>query len=131
MERRSNLRRRHHLRSKRGISKYNGVFTKGYLPTWSNEVFDVFRVQPTVPVTYILKANNGEIIQGEFYGHELLKLATGDVYLIERMIKRKGDKYLVRWLGFMGVKKSVHVNNYSLSPDVFNCAQHLSKRYEF
>lgn len=82
------------------ISKYKGVFTKGYLPNWSNEVFEIFRVQPTNPVTYILRASNGEIIEGGFYGHELLKSNTGNVYLIQKIIKRKGDKYLVRWLGF-------------------------------
>lgn len=82
------------------ISKYKGVFTKGYLPNWSNEVFEIFRVQPTIPQTYLLKTNNGELVQGGFYGHELLRSKTGDVYLIEKIIKRKGDKYLVRWLGF-------------------------------
>ncbi len=82
------------------ISKYKGVFTKGYLPNWTNEVFEIFRVQPTNPLTYLLRTNNGEIIQGGFYGHELAKSNTGNVYLIEKILKRVGDRYLVRWLGF-------------------------------
>ena len=82
------------------ISKYKGIFSKRYLPNWTNEVFTVHKVQPTVPETYILKDNKDEILQGGFYGHELLKSYVGDVYLVEKIIKRKKDKVLVRWLGF-------------------------------
>lgn len=82
------------------ISKAKTVFTKGYIPNWSNEVFEVYRVQPTVPQTYILKDHNGEILQGSFYGHEMLKSSTGNVYLVEKVLKKKKDKVLVRWLGF-------------------------------
>lgn len=82
------------------ISKYKHIFTKGYLPNWTNEVFTIHRVQPTYPETYILKDNKGEVLQGGFYGHELLRTKIGDVFLVERVLKRKGDKLLVRWLGF-------------------------------
>lgn len=82
------------------ISKYKRVFTKGYLPNWTNEVFTVYRVQPTDPETYLLKDHKGEILHGGFYGHELLRTNIGDVYLVEKVLKRKGDKVLVRWLGF-------------------------------
>ena len=82
------------------ISKYKQIFAKGYLPNWTNEVFTVYRVQPTVPPTYILKDKNGELLQGGFYGHELLQSKVGDVYLVEKILKRKKDKVLVRWLGF-------------------------------
>ncbi|WP_143442468.1 chromo domain-containing protein [Klebsiella pneumoniae] len=30
----------------------------------------------------------------------MLKSTVGDVYLVEKIIKRKKDKVLVRWLGF-------------------------------
>jgi co-chaperonin GroES (HSP10) len=82
------------------ISKYKGVFSKKYLPNWTNEVFIVHRVQPTHPETYILKDNKGELLQGGFYGHEMLKSKSGDVYLVEKILRRKKDKALVRWLGF-------------------------------
>jgi hypothetical protein len=82
------------------ISKYKGIFTKKYLPNWTNEVFTVYKVQPTYPETYILKDNKGELLHGAFYGHEMLKSTSGDVYLVEKILKRKGDKVLVRWLGF-------------------------------
>lgn len=82
------------------ISKYKHVFRKGYLPNWTNEVFTVYRVQPTTPTTYLLKDSRGELLQGGFYGHELLLSTVGDVYLVEKVLKRKKDQVLVRWLGF-------------------------------
>lgn len=82
------------------ISKYKGVFAKKYLPNWTNEVFTVHRVQPTTPETYLLKDNKGELLQGGFYGHEMLKSTVGDVYLVEKILRRKKDRVLVRWLGF-------------------------------
>lgn len=82
------------------ISKYKGVFSKKYLPNWTNEVFTVYKVQPTIPETYILKDNKGNLLQGAFYGHEMLKSTVGDVYLVEKVLQRKKDKVKVRWLGF-------------------------------
>lgn len=82
------------------ISKYKGVFSKKYLPNWTNEVFTVHRVQPTLPTTYILKDNRGEILDGSFYGHEMMKSTVGDVYLVEKILKRNKDKVFVRWIGF-------------------------------
>lgn len=82
------------------ISKNKRVFTKGYLPNWTNEIFSVHRVQPTTPETYLLKDHKGELLSGGFYGHEMSKSSIGDVYLVEKILKRKGDKVLVRWIGY-------------------------------
>lgn len=82
------------------ISKYKKVFSKGYLPNWTNEIFSVHRVQPTIPETYLLKDHKGELLSGGFYGHEMSKTNVGDVYLVEKILKRKGDKVLVRWIGY-------------------------------
>lgn len=82
------------------ISKYKQIFRKGYLPNWTNEVFEVYRVQPTTPETYLLKDKTNKLILGSFYGHELLKSFTGNVYLVEKILKQSKNKALVRWLGF-------------------------------
>lgn len=84
------------------ISKYKKVFAKGYLPNWTNEIFTVHSVQPTIPITYKVKDYRNNVIEGSFYGHELKKAKFTDVYLVEKVLRRKGDKVLVRWLGFDG-----------------------------
>lgn len=82
------------------LNKYKHIFAKGYLPNWTNEVFTVHRVQPTIPETYILKDGKGNILNGGFYGHEMLKSKSGNVYLVEKVLRKRGNKVLVRWLGF-------------------------------
>jgi len=82
------------------ISKAKVVFKKGYLPNWTNEIFTIHAIKPTSPLTYILKDTKGEIIKGGFYAQEITKSNTGDVYLVERVLKKRGNKLLVRWKGF-------------------------------
>lgn len=73
---------------------------KGYWPRWSNEIYTVLEIQPTNPPTYILKDYKGQVIKGGFYQEELSKTKFSDIYLVEKVIRRKRDKLLVRWLGF-------------------------------
>lgn len=82
------------------ISRKQGEFSKGYWPRWSNEIFTVFKVQFTEPVTYILKDDRGEVVKGGFYEQELKATKCGDTYLIEKVVRTNKDKVLVRWLGF-------------------------------
>lgn len=82
------------------ISKYKSLFEKGYTPNWSTEIFRIIKIAPTEPVTYHLVDLNGEQIKGGFYEHELQKTQTTDVYLVEKIIRRKGNKVFVKWLGF-------------------------------
>ena len=55
------------------ISKYKNIFTKGYTPNWSEEVFVIKKVKNTVPWTYVIKDLNDEEIIGTFYEKELQK----------------------------------------------------------
>ena len=82
------------------ISKHKHIFKKGYLPAWSNEVFTIHKIQPTTPVTYILKDKNDSVLLGGFYPQELQKSYTDNVYLVQKILRKKGDKYLVSWVGF-------------------------------
>lgn len=85
------------------ISKYKKPFAKGYLPNWTNEIFTVHEVvKKTIPTTYKLKDYRDNVLEGSFYGKELLKAKLGDVYLVEKVMRKKGNKVLVRWLGFDG-----------------------------
>lgn len=82
------------------ISKFKSLFEKGYTPNWSTEIFRIAKVLPTEPITYQLVDLNGDEIKGCFYEYELLKTYNTDIYLVERVIRRKGNKLFVKWLGF-------------------------------
>ena len=55
------------------ISRYKNIFTKGYAPNWSSEIFIVNKINDIVPYTYNLKDLNDEEIIGSFYDKELQK----------------------------------------------------------
>lgn len=81
------------------ISKYKSIFDKGYTPSWSTELFKIIKVKITNPTTYLLEDMNGQPILGSFYEYELQKAKHSDVYLIEKILRRKGNKVYVKWLG--------------------------------
>ena len=81
------------------ISKYKNVFTKGYIPNWSEEVFVTRKIGNTVPWTYVINALNGEEIIGTFYEKELQKTDQKE-FRIEKVLKRKDDKLYVKWKGY-------------------------------
>lgn len=82
------------------ISKKKAEFEKGYTPSWSTEIFKVVRVKRTVPPTYILEDSEKKPIAGGFYEEELQLTKYPNVFLIERVLRRDGDRAYVKWLGF-------------------------------
>lgn len=82
------------------ISKAKHVFEKGYTPNYTTEVFKIDRIKITDPTTYILKDLQDRPIRGSFYEAELQKTTQPDVYLVERILRRKEGKVYVKWLGF-------------------------------
>ena len=82
------------------ISMHKGVFVKGYLPNWSTEIFTIIKVNKTLPTTFILEDYTGERIAGGFYAEEICKTIHPDEYLVEKVIRVKGCKIFVKWLGF-------------------------------
>jgi len=81
------------------ISRKKGVFEKGYTARWTEEVFTVSEVRYTDPITYKIVDYNNEEIKGSFYEQELQK-ATQELFRIEKIIKKKENKSLVKWLGY-------------------------------
>ena len=79
------------------ISKYNNIFSKGYTPNWSEEIFVIKKIKNTVPWTYVIDDLNGEI--GTFSDKELQKIDQQE-FRIEKVIKKKGDKLYVKWKGY-------------------------------
>ncbi|XP_011061741.1 PREDICTED: uncharacterized protein LOC105150403 [Acromyrmex echinatior] len=90
------------------VSKYKTIFEKGYTPNWTTEMFTIFKVQRTNPVTYLLEDYRGKFIAGAYYEYELYRATYPDAYLVEKVLRRKGNK----WLGFDGSHNSwIHKNN--------------------
>lgn len=94
--RRQNFRVGDHVR----ISKYKHQFEKGYTPNWTTEIFKIRTIRITNPATYLLEDYEGNPIQGCFYKEELLPTKYPNTYLVEKILKTKGNKVLVKWLGF-------------------------------
>ena len=81
------------------ISKFKNVFAKGYTPNWSEEIFVVKKIKNAVPWTYNISDLNGEEIVGSFHEKELQKTNQKE-FRIDKVIKKKGDKLLVNWIGY-------------------------------
>ena len=78
------------------VSKYKNIFTKSFVPNWSEEVFAINKVKNTVPWTYVISDLTGEEIVGTFCEKELQKK---NIYSW-KVIKRKGNKLYVKWKGY-------------------------------
>ena len=79
------------------ISKYKIIFTKGYIPNWSN-VFVTKKVKNTTSRTYVISDLKDEEVVATFYEKELQK--TKQEFTIEKIIKRKDDKLHLKWKGY-------------------------------
>ena len=72
------------------ISSYKNIFTKGYTPNWSEEVFVIKKVKNTAPWKNVINDLNGDDIVGTFYEKELQKKNQKE-FRIEKIIKKKGN----------------------------------------
>lgn len=82
------------------LSKYKSLFEKGYLPSWTTEIFVVKKIQYTDPITYLLVDWEGKDIKGGVYAEEMQLVKYPNVYLVEKILRRKNGKVYVKWLGF-------------------------------
>ena len=80
------------------ISKYKNIFAKDYPLNWSEEFFVIKKNKNTVPWTSVVSHLNGEEIAGTFYEKELQKTNQKE-FRVDKMIKRKSDKFYVKWKG--------------------------------
>ena len=82
------------------ISKYKNIFAKGYTLNWSEEVFVIKKkLKNKIPWTYVINDLNGQEIIGTFYEKELKKIDQKE-FRIEKVIRKKGDKLYVKWIGY-------------------------------
>ena len=50
-------------------------------------------------MTYKITDYNGEVIQGSFYEEELQKTSQ-NTFSIEKILRRKGEKSRIKWVGY-------------------------------
>ena len=68
---------------------------------WSEELFEIYSINKSNVITYKIKDMDDEIIEGIFYERELQKTKnSSQVYIIEKIIRRNKNKYLVKWRGY-------------------------------
>ena len=88
------------------ISRVKPIFEKGYLPTFSDEIFFINKTSNDKPNHYELKDHKGEVIEGRFYGPELCKVRVDEntTYRIKEVLgkrTRKGVKEIqVKFIGY-------------------------------
>ena len=84
------------------LNKIHRTFEKGYLPGWTEEVFVVHRVVPGPVPTYKIREWDDTPVEGTFYDADLQKVHVSDqaLFRIEKVLKRKKDRWLVNWKGW-------------------------------
>jgi transposase InsO family protein len=56
-----------------------GDFKRGFTPNYTQEVFKVEKIEPTKPVTYVLKDSSNDNIIGKFYAQELSHVLSSHI----------------------------------------------------
>lgn len=82
------------------ISKYKNIFEKSYTPNFTTEIFKIVRIDIRKPEVYYLQDYLGEDVKGMFYCEELTSVKDPQGYLVEKILKKRGNKVLVKYLGF-------------------------------
>ena len=81
------------------LSKSRRTFKKGYLPSWTQEIFTVTKIIPRVPPVYRLRDYADDEVEGVFYSEELQKVRKSvDIYKIEKILAEKKENGKVKVL---------------------------------
>ena len=67
---------------------------------WSEELFKIYKINKSNVITYQLKGINDEIIKGQLYEKELQLTKNTTEYIIEKILKTKGNNIFVKWKGY-------------------------------
>jgi hypothetical protein len=89
------------------VSKMGDIFTKGYMSSWSTEIFKIIKMDFKDVFTYKLNDLNDQPIIGSFYSNELQKITykpKDQLFKINQILKsrKKGKRkqVLVSWVGY-------------------------------
>jgi hypothetical protein len=87
------------------VSRWKGIFEKGYTMNWSQEQFIIARIRESKcsdpPMYYLMDWYHRPIKRG-VYNEELQLVKYPWIYLVEKVLKRDDakNKMLVKWIGF-------------------------------
>ena len=79
------------------------MLEKWVAPKWTREVLKVIDVDVSSPrLSYKLEDMDGEEVKGMFVSDQLQKVTdpTNQPLMIEKVVKRRGDQILVKYLGY-------------------------------
>ena len=84
------------------VSLLKSPFEKFYTSNCTEEIFIIDNIKTSNVHYYFLKDLNGEKIDGMFYQEELLKtiMKINDLYIIEKIIRKNKNNYLVKWRNY-------------------------------
>jgi len=84
------------------LARPRGLMEKGFWANWSDRHYIVGEVLVTLPYTYRIKDDEeGKFLPGTYYEQQLQKLPkVPDFHRIERVIRRKGKKMFVEFMGW-------------------------------
>ena len=84
------------------VSELKSTFQKGSLPNWSEQLYLIHKINPTVPISYALVDLSNEPIAGSWYSWELQKVQKPDVFKVENVLKKVNGRwrYFVKFEGY-------------------------------
>jgi hypothetical protein len=96
------------------MSRDKGIFAKGYLNNYDDEILEVDAVKDSRPRLYKVKDEKGEKFRGSFYGEEMARVRKDaeTTYRIEKVYRKRTNKdgtkdLLVKFIGYDG-KEWIH-----------------------
>lgn len=82
------------------ISELPLLFRRVFRPFWSIQIYTIKQINLKIPQTYRLVDYKNRDLKRSYYTEEIKKTNYPDTWLVEKVIKTKGSKSLVRWFGF-------------------------------
>jgi hypothetical protein len=76
------------------------TFKRAYDYYFSPQVYEIFAVNKKYPPVFRLKDHRNRILKRTYYTEELVKVKYDDVFLVEDVLSRRGNKVKVRFWGY-------------------------------
>jgi hypothetical protein len=75
-------------------------FRRAFKPYFTPQVFTIAEINKKEPPMFRLVDSRGDLVKKSYYTEQLQKAKYPDVFLVEKIIARRGNKSKVKWLGY-------------------------------